>query len=108
MINIAELQRLARLATPGPWEANKEGFIWCVDPDLSQQVAAFVDDNDAPYIAACSPERILALTEAVENAELLVAQVRKSVAEWHADSTPMVDLAKALTIYDRAASDEIT
>lgn len=30
----------------------------------------------------------------------LVAQVRKSVAEWYSDSTPMSDLKDALEVYD--------
>lgn len=76
-MNIAELQTLAKAATPGPWGKAfwpfPEPTFWIGqhDPDVvSSRMKSAVTgkvprEEDAAYIAACSPERILALCEVV-------------------------------------------
>lgn len=74
MIDRARLRALAEAATPGPWEAEiRDGclFITAIDgntsvaevlgPPTHQVVAA-----DATYIAAASPDTVLALLDALD------------------------------------------
>ena len=76
MIDRARLRALAEAATPGPWEAEiRDGclFITAIDgntsvaevlgPPTHQVVAA-----DATYIAAASPDTVLALLDALDEA----------------------------------------
>ena len=66
------LRELAEKATPGPWhlgEADSEGNY----PDLmagNECLADFCQTPTAAYIAACSPERIIALLDCVEAAKV--------------------------------------
>lgn len=80
----AELKALAEKATPGPWTATDQGFteptFWITAEhpkagtvsiaeirsgcDEADELAS-VEDN-AAYIAACSPEHILALIAELE------------------------------------------
>lgn len=54
-LNLDELERLAKDATPGPWSKRK--------------LAAWVEWRDAAYIAAVSPDVVLALIERLRKRE---------------------------------------
>lgn len=100
-IDIDELERLAKLATPGPWNSKYVGTAYPLDryvykpeslrePGKSMVVArceAYLETADPPYrdapdahfIAAANPAAILELVETVkrlqaENAELTQAK----------------------------------
>lgn len=77
----AALRALADKATPGPWEICVGQLVWGVtedDPGLTCSgcggvaskehwlMAEPVEPADARYIAACSPERIMALLDRVD------------------------------------------
>lgn len=73
-MTLSDLERLAREATPGPWEWS-DGFLWNGTTDKGvlahgEVVEWPVSQESAAYIAAVSPERILALV-AVARAAIL-------------------------------------
>ncbi len=80
MTTDAELRALAEAATPGPWR-HSGATVWAPmspdDPtDYSGEAVAYVptlgdefDADDAAYIAAASPDRILALLDEVARLE---------------------------------------
>ena len=77
-MTLSDLERLARAATPGPWRNAKEWaesrsafeHVYAGMPDgPGQTVAQWVLPPDAAHIAACSPERILALLAHVRELE---------------------------------------
>lgn len=79
-VDIAELERLARAATPGPWWHGKyyDRVTRTADGDGSDSIAHVYggrgQNDNAAYIAAASPATILALVEEVrEMREALVA-----------------------------------
>lgn len=61
------LRELAERATPGPWNATDSEdsrYRWCVNtPGLALLMIAGMNEADARYIAACSPDAILALLD---------------------------------------------
>ncbi len=78
MTDTDRLRSLAEAATPGPWEVQDEGqadglSVVRLEPDLGYAAEViWTDDADYPdearpdlaaYIAACSPDRILALLD---------------------------------------------
>jgi hypothetical protein len=74
-----ELRKLAQAATPGPWQPDDEAQI-CANNMVIAVAGEPVGgtqrrgdwghlDADAAYIAACSPDRILALLDALDAAE---------------------------------------
>lgn len=71
MSSLTELRELADKATPGPWvDRHPPGDSW-ISADVSGLtyiVAKGLDDPDARYIAACSPEVIKALVAVAEAA----------------------------------------
>jgi len=92
-MTLTDLERLARAATPGPWVAS--------DPEDSDGKFAWVDNDkrdfgsmctvyatscpesplaNAAYIAALSPERVLALLAVVKAAEAMRERCRYEVA----------------------------
>lgn len=110
-VDIAELERLARAATPGEWHAGVD-VVWvetvetasdqqccgqaelecggrgCVGPReeiypvQSQQQIAQAGENDAAYIAAASPATILALVEEVRAIRALVDEQANDDGIW--------------------------
>lgn len=78
MVDLDELERLARAATPGPWEsdsagiwtARKYGFDGTSTASLVAMMAGVAyDDNDRRFIAAVNPSVVLALIERLRKAE---------------------------------------
>ena len=86
----ADLRRLAEEATPGPWSSAEE---WL-------QAAG----GDASYLAACSPERILALLGKVDRLEAELEEAREEVAgcdRHDPDDLPWIhETRKAMGLYD--------
>ena len=81
-----ELRRLAEAATPGEWFASgkKEiGYISKADDQSCGMLISLADANtheDAAYIAAANPSRILALLDEVERLRIALyrAQINAS------------------------------
>ncbi|WP_298699203.1 ead/Ea22-like family protein [uncultured Brevundimonas sp.] len=72
--DLSELRALAQGATPGPWEAHRydEGDCWHIKyNDRGNWLAeVYTDDpgdgNDAAFIAAANPARIISLLDALQ------------------------------------------
>jgi len=63
-MNTNELERLAREATPGPWVIERGSIAWMIrERPGGPQVGNVICVEDATYIAATSPDVILALLE---------------------------------------------
>jgi hypothetical protein len=79
MTRLDELERLARAATPGPWSAesqfrvkHRRGYrAW-------DDVAQTMTSDDSAYIAALSPEVVLALIDVVRAADEMRAERQNS------------------------------
>ena len=76
--DLADLREKASEATPGPWEADGDE-VWRPSDVYGLTIATTSDDTGKPsanahFIAAASPDRILAL---IEHAEALEAQVER-------------------------------
>lgn len=94
-IDLDELERLAKAATPGPWEASSDEpgdvVIWGpreewlanignwarqheeIDPDrAARQYVELRDAADAAFIAAANPQTVLALVERLRLLEGIV------------------------------------
>lgn len=74
--DLAELRRLAEVATPGPWQASfdqSEVASPCGDGSYDLVCAAIAngatDPKNAAFIAAANPAAILALLDCVASAE---------------------------------------
>jgi hypothetical protein len=80
MTFIDHLERLAQAATPGPWinsqDASTPEYSAVSSRAKSCGVALCEEDSDAAYIAALSPERVLALIKCVRAADILVGMER--------------------------------
>lgn len=91
-MNIKELERVARAATPGVWqwvgrslEGQDERGYWVadiMDPKVScgaycqgGSVDLNIADNNAAFIAAANPQTILALIERLRFAEEVVDEI---------------------------------
>ena len=62
------LRALAEKATPGPWgtqECSNGGAIWVRGNDYRDQRLQVVPEEDATYIAACDPQTVLAILDAL-------------------------------------------
>lgn len=74
-MDLDELERLALAATPGPWHADKYGIAG--DEDFTTPVVSWDyawcecadEEANKPYIAAASPDVLLALIARVRAAE---------------------------------------
>lgn len=70
-----ELERLARAATPGPWEAFDNHIVrpavGAVEVDTGNPMIGD-SSNDTAYIAATNPKTVLALIERVRELERLL------------------------------------
>lgn len=67
MVNLEALAKLAQEATPGPWDSAcppREWSIWSIprsDEDPGARIIPGLVEADAAYIAAASPDVVLAL-----------------------------------------------
>jgi len=102
MVTLDDLEALARAATPGPWAAfHDEDNTWQLVETRTPGAANLTDDSgvlvsqDAAYIAACSPERVLALVAVVRAAR---KEERSHSIVRRADT--LTDLAVALDALD--------
>lgn len=68
-IDLDNLERLAREATPGPWEDSWDGPDLYVASDTTIITGLVDSQADAAYIAVVSPDVVLALIERVRAAE---------------------------------------
>ncbi|WP_437582708.1 ead/Ea22-like family protein [Paramicrobacterium sp. CJ85] len=82
-LDLAELERLAKAATPGPWswcaKQTADGDSWAVLDSHDHALAMNTDGwvLDAEFIAATDPQTVLALIERAESAERRIAVVRE-------------------------------
>ncbi len=73
------LRALAQQATPGRSIAEDPGsFTWDVMYDAPGFLCMGIDEKDARFVAACDPETILALLDAVEAATDLITNAADS------------------------------
>jgi hypothetical protein len=86
-MDLDELERLAREATPGPWRADQEFGYVHPSNDRNVLVCTFHDElvrdtdgADAAYIAAVSPDVVLALVAEIR--ALRVTTAREGVTSW--------------------------
>jgi len=77
------------------------------NPEDLEEAAMWPQDIEPCPRCGCSGEKYDGHCCEDVATEALVAQVRKSVAEWHTDSTPMEDLWHALETYDAALNAEV-
>ena len=81
MTTLTDLERLARAATPGPWELDDEFCVYGKHEYAPRGIAYVgicrpvdggrTDGADAAYIAALSPERVLAIIAVIEAAKAM-------------------------------------
>lgn len=113
-IDIDKLERLARAAAPAPWEADRHEVK---GPLLSPWLCSFgcrvaapaesdVDINaTATYIAACSPDVVLALVEEVRRLREVCEENERSAIDALRDDEvigPAALLHCVKTVVDRA------
>jgi len=98
----AELQALAERATPGPWDVDDSGepgadgvMVNCNEPDRECIVADCNTDSgceqcNADFIAAASPDIVLALIRRAQEAEAHAEKLARHLMEVTAelDETP--------------------
>lgn len=80
MTDLDALRRKAEAATPGPWHVRRPprpSFEYLIAHDEGPPLAKAPLTN-AAYIAAASPDVVLALIERVERAEEIVDAIRDS------------------------------
>jgi hypothetical protein len=70
---MTDLERLARAATPGPWQVNRLGYNtpYVVSNFVEPSVGAAYYSENAEYIAALSPERVLAMIAVIDAAQAM-------------------------------------
>jgi hypothetical protein len=79
MIDLDELRKLAKVATPGPWHFHQDDGTAldisevCIprpeEEDVDLSIASLLEDRDGAFIAAANPQVILELIERVREAE---------------------------------------
>jgi hypothetical protein len=70
-----------------------------------RQAYGFRPDDEWMTALTKAKARLVVLEAALRDTEPLIAQVRKSIAEWWYETTPMEDLWQALKAYDPECSD---
>lgn len=93
-MNINELEKLAKAATPGPWEIFNGGFYVC-NPNEGE-VGNFEISEDSNYIAAANPSAISELIAAYREAVAALDAVL-----WSKDKFGMELAEKALATAKR-------
>lgn len=85
-LDLTELRRLASEVTAGPWRVAHEGHRLVVVDEENSVVARVAPDmigpTDAAYVAAVSPDVVLALLERLRVSEEAVARVEALVHKW--------------------------
>ena len=69
-MDLDELERLARAATPGPWRYEPHGMTWAGDTWLQAEGLDGNAEANALYFAAIAPEVVLYLIECVRASQL--------------------------------------
>lgn len=102
---LAELRRLAEAATPGPWKVDDFTTVTEADEGTTLWVDVCGGDTqaekDAAYIAACDPQTVAALVEAVKAAQ---AVMDTSNGETRVQPSDMYRLRDALAPFASAQS----
>lgn len=102
-MNIDELERLARAATPGPWFSDQEGRVWRRHPSelyenggsvagdkpmattsrgwFHEGSTGFPSGTNADYIAAANPAAILELISINRELEVELAGLRDTIED---------------------------
>jgi len=72
-MTLTDLERLALAATPGEWANDEQWPRWVLanDEPLASTVHSSRPKADAAYIAALSPERVLAMIAVIEAAKAM-------------------------------------
>src|SRR3990167_3854503 len=88
MTNLATLTQLAQAATPGPWTTAPTSIPNESLLQIGTQVSfgsrsIQLSIQDAAFIAACSPDVILALVARVRALEIVADTARELVAPYH-------------------------
>jgi hypothetical protein len=94
VVTLSELERLAKAATPGPWVASEgrsnTGFVGVYESGVGFPVASTsvvweraeaVELADARYIAAASPDVVLALLAVVDAARNAAVLIQDAVSQ---------------------------
>lgn len=92
-LNIAELEKLARVATPGPWAYDQCGDVWTTQEtdnlaDIGEVFRAIgttptaPDNPNAAFIASANPQTILTLIAALREAMGVVREVTGMVDDF--------------------------
>ena len=81
--DVKELLELAKKATPGPWSYGKYGGIYYGDNGPAIGSCTYKDGshtengiNNEQYITACSPDKMIALLEYVQELEGTINKAR--------------------------------
>lgn len=102
----ADLRQKAEEATPGPWEhvPFSDEVIEAADREHTQIATSNDSVADAAYIAAISPDRLLALLDEVERLEEKIRLAHlDGVTEracWHGHKTRQVGCVSCSIIFD--------
>jgi hypothetical protein len=95
-MHLTELARLAREATPGPWDNRCKEFCNMARPRWIWTEYGWIAETfgnsgpaDAAYIAALSPDRVLPLLEVVEEMRKALIEAEELIAsEYCSHRTP--------------------
>jgi hypothetical protein len=107
---LTDLAEKAKRATPGPWGTDEDEWSHGVRPyhDHAGPIIATWDNRhpadeqhrlNAAYIAACSPERILALVERVREESEAKWKARKRLQEAESQIAELEEVAEAARVY---------
>jgi hypothetical protein len=100
---IAELKRLAKDATPGPWYFDESCDIWAgpFDPETMEPKHAIVRMHYNPayhpnlkYIAACNPQAIIELCDELELYRKALKKIAKSDGGFNHSGDYCMDMAR--------------
>lgn len=100
MIDLDELEKLAKAATPGPWHFHQDDGTAldisevCIprpEEDVDLSIASLLEDRDGAFIAAANPQAVLELIELVRKAE----RAHRTVAKLYGKVTAERDAALA-------------
>lgn len=100
-LNLDEIERIARAATPGPWEEAERDHIF--GPDGVTHIAIIIrqDAGDTAHIARMDPPTTLALVARVREAEATKKEGHDIVARiWKQLGSPSYKALAGRSIYD--------
>jgi hypothetical protein len=95
MSKFDELRRKARAATPGPWTVDDDGAVKapCCPTDL-QTVAETYENANAEYIAAVSPDAVIAMADSIDVMRAALVDLR----QWVDDDAVRTALTQVLKV----------